>query len=144
MSTNKEHAHHIIPLGTYISIATTLIVLTGITVYISFYDFGAFNLMVAMVIAATKASLVALYFMHLKYDNKIYSIILVGSLLFLAIFIILTMFDTLRRDDIYKIKGGPVNPDAIIYRQEAITDSLPLFLDSTTTDSSVVDTLSNH
>lgn len=115
---NKEttsHKHHILPLSIYLGVGAALIVLTSITVTVSFYDFGPYNLLVAMIIAAIKASLVALFFMHLKYDNKLYMVIFVSSIIFLAAFVILTMFDTLRRDDIYRIESKPVNKQAVIY-----------------------------
>ncbi|MFQ5498914.1 MAG: cytochrome C oxidase subunit IV family protein [Candidatus Zixiibacteriota bacterium] len=137
-----EHAHHVLPLSIYIGVASALIVLTAITVSISFMDFGPYNLVVAMVIAGIKATLVAMFFMHLKYDNKLYTVIFVGSILFLAAFVIFTMFDTLRRDEIYKIKSGPINPNAIIYRgtdtgDTVVTDSL--FSDSAGTASQSAD-----
>ena len=48
--------HHILPLRVYFGVAGALFVLTAITVWVSYYHFGAFNLFVAMVIAATKAT----------------------------------------------------------------------------------------
>jgi cytochrome c oxidase subunit 4 len=117
----KAATHHILPLSVYLKIGLGLIILTGITVWIASFDFGPYNLLIAMAIAATKASLVALYFMHLKYDNKLYSIIFIIGVFCLAVFIIITMFDTLRRDDIYEIKSGPINKDAVIYREQSNT-----------------------
>ena len=121
MSNEHTQSHHILPLSTYLNIGLILIGLTVVTVWVAYHDFGPYNLVVAMAIAATKASLVALYFMHLKYDNKLYMMIFVSSLVFLAIFIVLTMFDTLRRGDIDEIKQNPINESAFIY-----TDSLPV------------------
>lgn len=89
--------------------------LTAVTVAISFFHFGPFNLLVAMLIAALKATLVALFFMHLKYDNKLYMIIFVTAVVFLAVFIILTMFDTMRRADVYDIEAKPIRDKAVIY-----------------------------
>ena len=132
---SAEHKHHILPLSLYLNIAMALIGLTVITVWVSFYNFGPFNLLVAMAVAAVKASLVALFFMHLKYDNKFYLLIFVSSILFLAIFIVLTMFDTMNRDDIDKMKAGPINPNAAMY------DSLKVEqhpLDSLVSDSTAV------
>jgi cytochrome c oxidase subunit 4 len=110
-----SHVDHVLPLRLYLGVGATLLILTGITVAVSFMHFGGWNLVVAMLIAATKASLVALFFMHLKYDNKLYSFIFAAALLFLAIFIIFTMFDTLRRDQIYIEKAGHIRQDAVIY-----------------------------
>ena len=117
-----------------------MIVLTALTVAISFVHFGPFNLVIAMLIAAGKATLVALFFMHLKYDNKLYMTIFVASVVFLAVFIILTMFDTLRRDDIDAIKSRPIQERAVIY------DSLKT-MDSPVTDDStaiLVDTIATE
>lgn len=133
---NQDQGHstgiHILPLKIYLSVFTVLLVMTFITVYVSFFNFGAGNLVVAMVIAAVKATLVAMFFMHLKYDNKLYSLIIVGSVLFLAAFMIFTMYDTLRRGEIYEIRSGPIRQNASIY------DSLKATAPAT--DSTLVDT----
>ena len=133
----KAATHHILPLSVYLKIGATLIILTGLTVWIAGLDFGAYNLLLAMVIAATKASLVALYFMHLKYDNKLYSIFFVAGIFCLAVFIIITMFDTLRRDDIYEIKSGPIDKDAVIYQSQTDSTQLPIEAISDSTTSAV-------
>jgi cytochrome c oxidase subunit 4 len=119
MSTVKEHSasEHIIPLKTYLGIAIALVVLTGITVAVSFVHLGPFNLVVAMLIATTKGTLVALIFMHLKYDNKFFATIFTISLLFVSVLIILTMFDTETRGDIYDVKARPIQENAKIYQQ---------------------------
>ena len=57
-----------------------------------------------------KSSLVLLFFMHLYYDNKINLILILSSVLFLALFIGLTMIDVNRRQDLYDIKGKLVKP----------------------------------
>jgi len=108
-------SHHVLPLRLYLTVGFALFVLTVVTVGVSFIHFGGFNLVVAMLIASIKGSLVALYFMHLKYDNKFYLSIFLISLLFLAVFIILTMFDTLNRGQIYMEKDRPIKEEAVIY-----------------------------
>lgn len=113
--TNRKNHPHVLPLGMYLTVGTTLLTLTATTVWVASYDLGSLNLVVAMIIAAVKGTLVALYFMHLRYDNKMYSLIFGTALLFLAIFIIITMFDTLRRDDIYDFRSTPVSDRAEIY-----------------------------
>ena len=111
----SEHKHHIIPLSTYIIVFSLLIVMTVVTVWSAQYDFGSFNIVLALIIASFKSSLVLLFFMHLYYDNKINLALILGSVLFLALFIGLTMIDVTRRQDIYDIKGKLVNPHAPIY-----------------------------
>jgi hypothetical protein len=61
--------------------------------------------------------------MHLKYDHKIYLVIFVIAVTFLAVFIVFTMFDTLHRDDIYEITDGPIEENAIIY-DKPVSDSV--------------------
>ena len=118
---NSTKSHHILPLRTYLAIGGVLLIATAITVWVAQHDFGPYNLLVAMVIAAIKATLVAMFFMHLKYDNKLYMFVFVGGVLFLAVFITLTMFDTQRRDDLESVVAGPINSQAIIYQP---TDNL--------------------
>lgn len=116
MNANAK-THHILPLSLYLTVGAVLLALTFVTVWVAEHDFGAFNLVVAMLIAAVKATLVALYFMHLKYDSKVYLAVFVGALLFLAVFITLTMMDTERRDDIYEIQAQPIEKNAAMYQQ---------------------------
>jgi len=131
MSEQATHSEHIVSAKTYLIVGAALFVLTGITVGISFIDLGPFNLVVAMGVAALKASLVVLVFMHLFYDDKLYLTIFLMGVLMLAIFIILTLFDTMRRDDIYQEVSQPLNPQAEIY--EAVSDSAAAVSDTTGT-----------
>ena len=108
---------HILPLNLYLAVVSALLVLTVITVTAAQMDFGQMNLLIAMGIAVVKATLVAMFFMHLKYDNRIYMLVFSGSLLFLGVFIIFTMFDTLRRGDIYEEIAEPYQKEAVIYRK---------------------------
>ena len=62
---------HIVSLGTYFGVYFSLILLTVVTVWAAFQDFGVFNLFVAMGIATAKAGVVTLMFMHLNYESKI-------------------------------------------------------------------------
>jgi len=108
--------HHIIPLRIYFRVFIALIILTGVTIGVSFIDLGGFNMVTALIIAGAKASLVAMFFMHLLYDRKMNLAIFLTAILFLVIFIVFTMFDTMNRDDIYRIKSGEINPRGIIYK----------------------------
>lgn len=117
MNTEKT-SHHIIPFKTYIGVFTALIILTVITVAVSFVDLGAYNMVVALLVAGVKASLVAMFFMHLLYDKKLNLAIFLSSIIFLVIFIVFTMFDTMNRDDIYDIKSGEINKEGVIYKKQ--------------------------
>ena len=109
------HTHHILPLKLYLGIAGALFVLTVVTVAAAEFDFGSFNLFIALLIATVKGTLVALYFMHLRYDNKLYVTLLVMSFVFLGIFIGITMLDTMFRGEIDPIRDLPIKKEAIIY-----------------------------
>ena len=61
---------HVVPFRTYVTVFLSLLFFTFVTVLVSRFDFGAFNMVVSMVVASIKATLVALFFMHLKYENK--------------------------------------------------------------------------
>jgi len=68
---NSHELGHIIPGRVYLTVLTCLLMLTIITVGVSRIDFGVMNLVVAMGIASVKAFLVALFFMHLKYESPL-------------------------------------------------------------------------
>jgi cytochrome c oxidase subunit 4 len=130
MSTSTaQHEHHILPLKTYLASGAALFVLTVVTVAVSFVDLGGWNVVVALLVAATKASVVALIFMHLLYDKKLFLIIFLASIMFLAVFIIFTMFDTMRRGEIHEESAGPIQKNAAMYDSiqpdEEAVDSLP-------------------
>lgn len=92
-----DHVPHVLPLKVYIATWLALMVLTVVTVGASYVDLGAANLAIAVLIATVKAGVVALIFMHLKWDHKFHALIFASSLIFLAIFIGFTMFDTNNR-----------------------------------------------
>ncbi len=85
---------HIMPMKVLLGVWATLVFLTWITVAATRVDLGGFNLWLAMGIATFKAVVVALYFMHLRYDRPINAIIFLGTLLFVGLFIGLTLIDT--------------------------------------------------
>ena len=115
-TNNRDHHPHVLPLSVYFGVGGALFVLTGVTVAVSYVDLGAtLNLIVALLVATVKGSLVALFFMHLLYDNKLYAFGFCVSLIMLTVFIVITMFDTLRRDGIYEHRAPPITAEAQIY-----------------------------
>ena len=108
-------ANHVLPLKVYLLVAAALLVLTVITVLVARFDFGGWNVVIALGIAATKGSLVVLYFMHLRYDLHLFGFIFVLGVIFVALFISFTMFDTSRRADIYEQRGLHITEYARIY-----------------------------
>jgi len=96
MSTNAHTASPAI----YAKILGVLLALTIVTVLAAGVDFGAGNVVIALLIASMKASLVALFFMHLRHDKPMSAIIFVTGLVMLALFLIITIIDTEARDRI--------------------------------------------
>lgn len=122
-SKEDQGRHHVTSLKVYLTVGVTLLILTAITVRVSFIHLGGWNVVVALLIASTKGALVALFFMHLYYDKKMYAIVFSMGLVFLSIFLALTMFDTLRRGDIYEIKTEHLKKEATIYENMPAPDS---------------------
>ena len=73
-----------------------LLALTFLTVAATWFDVGGWGLAIALGIATIKASLVVLYFMHLRYDNPFYAVVFIAALMFLALLLSLTLLDTLQ------------------------------------------------
>ena len=76
-----------------------LLVGTWLTVSATYVDLGALNIWIGLAIATTKAVLVALYYMHLRWDKPFNGFVFLASLLFLAIFLGLAMMDTRHSQD---------------------------------------------
>ena len=91
-----EH-EHILPTRVYYLIFGILMLCTFLTVQAAFLDLGHFNTLVAMAIAVFKATLVILFFMHVKYSSKLTWAVVIGALFFLGILFALTMNDYLTR-----------------------------------------------
>jgi cytochrome c oxidase subunit IV len=88
------HVHgHVTPLAVYLAIFATLMVLTVVTVLVAYVNLGQLNIFIALGIACFKASLVVLYFMHVKYASPLTKLFAVTGIFFLAILLGLTMTD---------------------------------------------------
>lgn len=83
--------------GIYVAVWAALIVLTGATVGVSYIDLGILNVVTALLIASAKASLVALFFMHLKSENRLVWSFALVPIFFLVLIIGGTLSDTLFR-----------------------------------------------
>lgn len=105
----KVHAH-ITPVKAYWAIFGALIFFTLLTVGVSYIHLGPLNLVVAIAIATVKATLVVLYFMHMKYETKFNVLVFLSALLFMGIFLAYTMNDTEHRASVDAVNGGRVDP----------------------------------
>jgi cytochrome c oxidase subunit 4 len=87
---------HVLPIRTLLVTAATLLALTALTVAVSRLDLGPLNVVVALAIACGKAAVVALYFMHLRYQRGFQRVILVAAALFAVLFAVFVVFDTVQ------------------------------------------------
>ena len=91
-------SEHIVSSRLYYTIWIVLLVLTGLTAWISTINLGPLNTIVALVIASGKASIVALFFMHLKYTSEKHTrTVVIASLFWVGILFVLSMADYFTR-----------------------------------------------
>jgi cytochrome c oxidase subunit 4 len=92
-------SEHIVPVRIYLTIFAALLVGTGLTVFAAFVDFPwQFNTIVALTIAVAKATLVVLYFMHVRYSSRLVWLIVGAALFWMAIMFSLTFSDYFTRN----------------------------------------------
>ncbi len=96
METNMHTngSHHIVPPIVYHRVFGALLVLTVLTVAVAQVHLGPLNVPVALAIALTKASLVAAFFMGLKYDSKVNLLVLAIGLVMVIVFLGFTLLDS--------------------------------------------------
>ena len=90
-------SEHIVEPKLYYKIFGTLMILTALTVGVAFFDFGPLNNVVAMTIAVTKAVLVILFFMHVRYGTRLIWVVVVAGFFWLGILFVLTGTDYISR-----------------------------------------------
>jgi cytochrome c oxidase subunit 4 len=88
---------HVVPVRVYLAVFAALAVLTAVTVVVTGFDFGPFNLIVALGVAVTKATLVVLYFMHARYSPRLTGVVIAAALAFFVILVFLTSTDYVSR-----------------------------------------------
>ncbi|MGD0382797.1 MAG: cytochrome C oxidase subunit IV family protein [Thermoguttaceae bacterium] len=93
-ASGRENYVHAVPLPVLSAVLAALLVMTLLTVAAAREDLGSWNLIIALGIATIKAALVVLFFMHLRYDNPFYAVVFITALLFVALFLGLTLLDT--------------------------------------------------
>jgi cytochrome c oxidase subunit 4 len=91
---HHDELAHPLPLKLLFGVFGWLMVFTFLTVAATWIDLGNFNIVLALAIAVIKAILVCLYFMHLRYENPFYSMVLVTSLAFVGLFMGVALIDT--------------------------------------------------
>ena len=99
MATPSEHTHtHVVPKRIYFAVFFALILLTWVTTGVATIDLGRWNIFVALAIAVCKASLVALFFMHVFYSTRLTKMIVGCSIFWLMLLLFITMSDIWTRD----------------------------------------------
>ena len=88
-----EKKQHLIAPSIYVKVWAALVMLTFITVGVSYLDMKKFVIFTVMLIAAVKGSLVVLYFMHIRFEKRIYAIMISVVMVVYAVFIFLTFSD---------------------------------------------------
>ena len=96
MSTHAEEQHHV-PYKVYFLVWAALLVLTVVTVSVSYVDMKNVKVLTAMLIATAKSMLVLLYFMHIRFEKPLYSVMILAAMLTYGIFVALTFVDYLNR-----------------------------------------------
>ena len=85
---------HPFPVWGLLAVFFALVFLTIITVYQAKFDLGSYEVLLSLIIATVKATLVVLFFMHLIYDKAYNQIIFVSTLLFVTLFLGFTLMDS--------------------------------------------------
>ena len=87
-------SEHIVSVKMYLTIFLALLVGTALTVWAGLRDFpGSLNVVIALTIAVIKATLVVLYFMHVRYSSRLIWVVFASALFWLGILFALTFSD---------------------------------------------------
>jgi cytochrome c oxidase subunit 4 len=97
MSEHQEHEHHIVSPKVYAIILLALLTGTALTVWASYIDLGILNPIIALGIACTKATLVVLFFMHVKYSSKLTKLTVGAGVFTFLILVGMTLADYFTR-----------------------------------------------
>lgn len=130
-----HHGHHILSAKLLLTVFFALVGLTILTVALGLLEqseaihLGALSVPVALGIAGVKATLVAMFFMALKYDNKVNVLAFSLSIVFLAVFFIFTFLDTGFRDTFDDWSATPIDQRELeeLQLQERNEELLPAF-----------------
>jgi len=84
---------HVVPVRTYLLVFLALLLLTATTTLAAFVNLGPLNNVIALGIAVLKATLVVLFFMHVRYSPRLIPLVVTAGLFWLLILIVLTLTD---------------------------------------------------
>ena len=95
--SKEEEKHHIVPYKTFVFVLLALLVFTFISIGVTSIDLGPYTVLTALLLAAAKTSLVLAFFMHLKFDVKMFRILVIAVFLLIGVVIFITFLDYLYR-----------------------------------------------
>lgn len=121
---SSQHGHHVIPKKILYKVFGVLVFLTILTALTAVYvDIGSFNVPLALAIAGSKAALVVTFFMALKYDNKVNTLVFMFGSVFVVVFMVFTLFDTALRGDLGNVGSETISDmerrEAMLREREA-------------------------
>jgi cytochrome c oxidase subunit 4 len=103
-NTGQQHGHdahdeplHIVPPSVYLIVGAILLFLTGVTVWASYLELGVWNPIIALFIACVKATIVVLFFMHVKYSSRLTKLTVGAGLFTFLTLIAMTLADYFTR-----------------------------------------------
>jgi cytochrome c oxidase subunit 4 len=101
---------HPLPIPVLLAVFVALVCLTILTVGQASFDMGSYDVVIVMVIATIKASLVMAFFMHMAYEKPFNVICFLGSFVFVGLFVIFTLSDSRGTSDSFTPKVDDVVP----------------------------------
>jgi cytochrome c oxidase subunit 4 len=96
MSSNNDKPH-IVPYRTFIFVLLALLVFTFTSIGVTSYNLGPYSVLAALLLATAKTILVLTFFMHLKWDVKMFSILVAAVMALIGVVIFITFLDYLFR-----------------------------------------------
>ena len=115
---SSQHGHHVTPKRILYRVFGALVFLTILTALTAEYvDLGSLNVPLALAIAGAKAGLVVMFFMALKYDNKVNTLVFMFGGVFAIVFLTFTLFDTAFRGDLGNVGSETISD---IERRESL------------------------
>jgi len=88
---------HVVPQKIYLLVFATLLLMTLVTVDVAFYNFGWLNIYLALVIATFKATIVVMYFMHVKFSPRLTWLFAIAGIFWMIILMVLMLSDYMTR-----------------------------------------------
>jgi cytochrome c oxidase subunit 4 len=88
---------HVVPVRTYLAVFAALLALTAATTAVAFVNLGPLNVVIMLAIAVIKATLVVLYFMHVRYSSRLTWVVVSGGFAWLLVIIAFTLSDFVTR-----------------------------------------------